>query len=69
MLHDQSKPAHELWTVDDVADYFQVTPRTVREWRSIEATFPQPLDLPGRSIRWHRSDITEWAISLRGRSA
>lgn len=58
-----------LWTVDDVAAYFRVTTRTVREWRTIEATFPAPLDLPGRSVRWYAPDITAWALSLRERSA
>lgn len=45
------RPGQDLWTVDDVAAYFRVTTRTVREWRAVEATFPAPLDLPGRSVR------------------
>lgn len=65
----QHDTGDELWTIEDVADYFKVTPRTIREWRDIEATFPQPLDLPGRSVRWYRPDIAEWALGLRGRSA
>lgn len=57
---------NDLWTVDDVADYFKVTPRTIRGWREQDVTFPLPLDLPGRSLRWYRKDIVEWALSLRG---
>lgn len=59
----------DLWTVDDVAAYFRVTTRTVRQWRAVEATFPAPLDLPGRSVRWYGPDVTAWALSLRERSA
>lgn len=64
-----TESSDHLWTAEDVAEYFQVTARTIRQWRDVEATFPQPLDLPGRSVRWYRADITEWALSLRGRSA
>lgn len=59
----------DLWTVDDVAAYFKVTARTIREWREVDATFPAPLDLPGRSVRWYRRDVVEWALSLRGELA
>jgi len=68
-MHVRSQQINDLWTIDDVAAYFRVTPRTVREWRAQEATFPQPRDLPGRSVRWYRPDITEWAVSLRGQPA
>ncbi len=61
-----AKADADLWTVDDVADYFRVTHWTIRAWRNADATFPAPLDLPGRSLRWYREDIIEWALSLRG---
>lgn len=63
---DAERATDQLWTVDDVAAYFKVAPRTIRDWRAMEATFPPPLELPGRSIRWHEADILEWARSLRG---
>lgn len=66
---DVVQAGQDLWTVDDVAAYFRVTTRTVREWRTVEATFPPPLDLPGRSVRWYGPDVTAWALSSRERSA
>lgn len=56
----------DLWRIDEVAAYFRVTPWTIRAWRNTDATFPAPLDLPGRSLRWYRDDVIEWALSLRG---
>lgn len=56
----------DLWTTEEVAAYFQVTDRTIRDRRQQDATFPLPLDLPGRSVRWYREDIVAWALSLRG---
>lgn len=55
----------ELWTSEQVAAYFKVAERTLRQWREVDATFPQPLDLPGRLLRWYGADIVEWALSLR----
>ncbi|MDP8927727.1 MAG: hypothetical protein M3O70_03890 [Actinomycetota bacterium] len=46
--------------------YFRVCERTIREWRDLDATFPAPLDLPGRLVRWYRQDVIDWALSLRG---
>lgn len=59
----------DVWTQEQVAAYFKVSDRTIREWREVDATFPPPLDLPGRTIRWYRQDIISWALSLRGVSA
>ncbi len=59
----------DLWTIDQVAAYFKVTARTIREWREVDPTFPAPLDLPGRSLRWYRDDVLAWALSLRGELA
>jgi predicted DNA-binding transcriptional regulator AlpA len=59
----------DLWTAEQVASYFKVTPRTIREWREVDPTFPACLELPGRSVRWHRNDIIKWALSLRGEPA
>lgn len=56
----------DLWTTEEVAAYFEVTDRTIRDWRQQDATFPLPLDLPGRSVRWYRQDVIAWALSLRG---
>lgn len=59
----------EIWTAGQVAQYFKVTERTVREWRDRDATFPEPLGLPGRALRWYVQDVTDWTRSLRGEPA
>jgi hypothetical protein len=56
---DARRVPDDLWTLDDVAAYFKVRERTIRDWRDHDATFPAPLDLPGRSVRWYR--VVEWA--------
>jgi predicted DNA-binding transcriptional regulator AlpA len=56
----------EVWTAEQVAEYFKVTERTLRDWRDRDATFPQPLDLPGRALRWYVDDVVAWTLSLRG---
>lgn len=63
---DQADVTGELWTIDDVASYFKVTARTIREWCELDPTFPRSLDLPGRSVRWYREDVVAWVLSLRG---
>lgn len=59
----------DMWTLEQVAAYFKVTGRTIRDWRDLDATFPLPLELPGRSLRWYRQDVIDWALSLRGELA
>ncbi len=56
----------DLWTIAEVVSYFRVCERTIREWRDLDPTFPAPLDLPGRLLRWYRQDVIDWALSLRG---
>lgn len=56
----------DIWTAEQVAVYFKVTERTLRDWRDRDVTFPQPLDLPGRALRWYADDVVAWARSLRG---
>ena len=62
---DSTKQQLQLWTVADVAEFFGISKRTLREWRELDPTFPMPLDLPGRTLRWHPDDVIEWALSLR----
>lgn len=35
----------DVWTSEQVAVYFQISERTLRDWRDRDATFPQQLDL------------------------
>lgn len=59
----------DVWTMEQVAAYFKVTPRTIREWREVDPSFPRPLELPGRSVRFYRGDVTGWALTSRGEVA
>lgn len=59
----------DVWTIEDLAAYFKVTRRTIREWRETDPTFPRPLELPGRSVRWFRGDVVDWVATLRGEVA
>lgn len=51
----------QMWTTDDVADFFQVTDRQVRRWQQTDLHFPLPLALPGRTKRWDPRAIIAWA--------
>lgn len=62
----ETHDGEQLWTALHVAEYFRVSERTLREWRDADPTFPLPLDLPGRTLRWHPQDVVDWALSLRG---
>ena len=64
---DVSVVPDDVWTAEQVAAYFKVAERTLRQWREVDATFPQPLDLPGRALRWYGRDVVDWALSLRER--
>lgn len=50
-----------LWSVDDVARYFQTSGSTV--YRSIlcRPTFPRPIKIPGGPKRWKPQEVQEWA--------
>lgn len=56
----------EIWSAEQVAAYLKLIERTIRDWRERHATFPQPLDLPGRSLRWYWQDVVDWTLSARG---
>jgi hypothetical protein len=52
-----------LWTLEDVAEYLQVSPRQVYSYR-IKPGFPPVVDLPGgRSPRFHAGKVMAWALS------
>lgn len=54
-------PTDRAWTIDNVADYFQVSDRQVRRWRADDVSFPAPLALPGRTQRWDSGDVLAWS--------
>ena len=49
---DKNKP---LWTISDVAKYFNVSQASIRRWWS-EGRLPAPVKVH-RTIRWRPSDI------------
>ncbi|MEK9505189.1 helix-turn-helix domain-containing protein [Gaopeijia maritima] len=54
--------AHELMTVDEVADLFRVSPSTIRRW--IGKGLPH-LKV-NQTLRFQREDVIDWA---EGRAA
>jgi predicted DNA-binding transcriptional regulator AlpA len=46
------------WTVEDVARYFQVPPKTVHTWRYTR-TGPRGVKI-GRHVRFRESEIHRW---------
>lgn len=64
-------PSDDVWTVEQVASYFKVAPRTIRQWREIDPTFPAPWSYRAARCGSHRSDV-ESAVHeylTRGRRA
>lgn len=51
-------PPEKLWTVADVADYFGVSERTVRNW---QRTLRLPLLCIGGTIRFRPNEVLDWA--------
>ena len=46
-------------SIKDVAEYFSVSIRTIREWMSKDETFPQPFKKFG-TLRFRKSEIEEY---------
>jgi predicted DNA-binding transcriptional regulator AlpA len=46
-------------TLRQVAEYFQVTTRTIREWMGRDSAFPRPFKKFG-TLRFRRSEIEEY---------
>ena len=47
-------------TTDQVAKYFNVTPKTIREWRKERPDFPRPVTFNERTTRYDAEDIREF---------
>ena len=53
-------------TIKDVADFFGVTVRTIREWMVKDPTFPKPFKKFG-TLRFKQSEIKRyWEINQNG---
>lgn len=52
-----------LWTIEDVAEYLQVSRRQVDYYRT-KPGFPPVISLPGgRAPRYHAAKIMAWALA------
>lgn len=48
-----------LWTAEDIAQYLQLSPRTVSEKLAMQPGFPKPLKLGVK--RWYMVEVLAWA--------
>ena len=50
------------WDIGDVANFFKVTPDTVREWR--RHGYGPPARRVGRHLRWVPQEVADWFRDL-----
>lgn len=55
-----SHQTDELLTLQEVAEFLKIAPRTIHRYRSA-GEFCQPVRLAGRTPRWWRSAVIRWA--------
>jgi excisionase family DNA binding protein len=53
---------HELWTIDDVANYLGVPKQTIYAWRT-SGYGPQGFRV-GKHVRWRSSTVITWTLGL-----
>ena len=52
-------------SIKEVAEYFQVSPRTIRDWLKRDDTFPRPFK-ESRTLRFRLSEIERyWAKNTK----
>jgi predicted DNA-binding transcriptional regulator AlpA len=61
-------PGKAYWTVNDIAEYLGVKPKSVREYKT-RKDLPEPMDKVGQSSVWDPKAIIEWAESRPGSGA
>jgi predicted DNA-binding transcriptional regulator AlpA len=61
--HESTAAPSLMLDAKAVARMFGWSAQTVRR-RAADGTFPAPRSLPGRAVRWLRSDIERWAEAL-----
>ncbi|MGH3443074.1 MAG: helix-turn-helix transcriptional regulator [Nitriliruptorales bacterium] len=52
-----------LWTLEQVAEFLGVTRWTVKRYRDSDPTFPPPVMLSARTVRWRPDDLEAWVAS------
>lgn len=58
---------HVLWSVDDIAAYLKVKPRTVSESYACQPGFPSPTKPGGGYSLYYAHEIVDWVASHRVR--
>jgi excisionase family DNA binding protein len=54
-----------LFTVDALADYLGVSPKTIYDWR-LKRTGPAAMKV-GNQLRWRRADVEAWLDAQKAR--
>lgn len=60
---------HMLWTTEDVANYFHISPKNIVQRLMSQPTFPKPLVIPRADKgtmhpRWRAKEVVSWAESF-----
>ena len=58
MYNPDTNPMTNLLTTEQVAEYLQVSPSTIRRWRA-NGTGPTPTRI-GRQVRYHITHVHAW---------
>lgn len=60
-MSPMADPTADYWTIDDVADHWEVAPQTIRTYRSRKrGELPEPDRMFGRSPVWRPKTIIEF---------
>lgn len=57
-------PVERLLTAEDLARMFAVEPPTILRWSRM-GTFPQPIKITDRVLRWRMASILVWLDATR----
>ena len=55
----------KLWTAQQVAEFLQVAPRTVKEKYRNRPDFPRPCMISTKKLRWDADEIVSFVKSSR----
>lgn len=64
-----AKGSEEYLTDKQVAARYGIGKTTVWRWRRTDATFPSPVTLSERCVRWRMSDLLAWEAARAGAAA